>query len=206
MSRAGRVSVLALLAALPAALAAAPAAGQPGASFGFPADPEFLLLEYRQTIPMLEESDPEPLLRVYGDGRVRVHQPRYRVDAGDYELVLSPAELRALVRSLIDRGLPGTDTADLARARRALEDRRRAERRELFAISDATITHIVLRLESLQPAPGARSIANLEQRIAWPNLQSDAERFPELPRIADLAAAERDLRALLDRSDLRRVP
>jgi hypothetical protein len=178
---------------------------QPGASFTFPEDPGFVVLEYHQTMPMLEDADPVPLLRVYGDGRVRVHQPSYRVDAGDYELVLSPGELRQLVRSLADKDVPRTDVAALARSRRVEEERRRAERRELFAVSDATVTHIVMRLETLQPAPGARALENVEQRIEWPNLQSDAERFPELPQIASLAAAEREIRALLERPDLRRV-
>ena len=183
-----------------------PATPQPGASFSFPEDPEYLVLEYHQSHEMLDDPDPVPLLRIYGDGRVLIHRSAYRIDAGDYELRLGPGELRQLLSTLVSRNVPRANVADLARARRREEERRAAEEGTLFAISDATVTRIVLRLETITPAPGARAIANVEQRIVWPNLQSDAERFPQLPELGELAAAERELLALLERPERRRLP
>jgi hypothetical protein len=178
---------------------------QPAATFSFPRDPEYLVLEYHQSHEMLPATDPVPLLRIYGDGRVLVHQPAYRIDAGDYELRLSAAELERLVDGLAERNVPRANVADLASARRRENERRQAEDGTVFAISDATVTHLTLHLDSFTPAPGARAISNLSQRIVWANLQSDAERFPELRELADLAAAERELQALVNRPDRRRV-
>jgi hypothetical protein len=183
----------------------APVLAQLGASFSFPQDPDYLLLEYDQTAPLLDQTAPAPLLRIYGDGRVRVHRDASYTASGDFELRLSQDELHRILDSLVAKNVARANVAELALARRRAVERRMAEEGTLFAISDDTVTHLALQLESFTPAPGARAIPRLRQRITWANLQLDAERLPELTELGELAAAERELLALLDHPELRRI-
>ena len=59
-----------------------------------------LVLEYGHIHHMLAEQDSLPLLRIYADGLVKVHYPAYMSRAGDYELLLSRAELMTLLNQI----------------------------------------------------------------------------------------------------------
>lgn len=202
----GRTARSRTLSGLLMALCALPGPAQRAAEVAFPPHPDFLVLRYDLSHDMIAEQDPEPLLRIYGDGRVLVHYPSTMKKAGDYELVLTQGELRQLLLLLADRNIPGLDVAALRRERREAEARQRAQQGLLFAISDDTVTHLEIHLERYQPPGGAPAVSNLDRSIEWRNLHSDAERFPGIRGIQDLAAAESEIRELLERPDLVRVP
>ena len=61
---------------------------------------------------MIDEPDPIPLLRVYRNGWVQVHFPKYMKRAGDYGLQLTEAEMTALLSSLAAKGLMNFDQAE----------------------------------------------------------------------------------------------
>ncbi len=165
-------------------------------------DPSMVLVHFRERLVALEDEDPGPSLTVYGDGRVAVHYPRYMKRAGEYTLQLDPEELGGLMRSLASRRLVEFDEPAV-RQRKAEAARSRAQ---LFEVFDATTTEIELNLERYQPAAGARVLRNVHKRLAWHGLRADAKRYPELTELGDLAAAHRELQALLERPDLVRGP
>ena len=67
----------------------------------FPKSAGHLLLSYSVRHEMLADNDPQPLLQIYGNGRVVVHRPDYMKGGGDFEMSLSQKELQTLCRELI---------------------------------------------------------------------------------------------------------
>ena len=165
-------------------------------------DASTVLVNFREQLGALEDEDPGPSLTVYGDGRVTVHYPRYMKRAGDYTLQLGPEELGALMRSLASRRLFEFDEAAI-RQRKAEAARSRAQ---LFEVFDATTIEIELRVERYQRVPGAPELRNVHKRLTWHGLRADAKHYPEVAELVDLAAAHEELRALMERPDLVRVP
>jgi hypothetical protein len=164
------------------------------------------VVEYNLLHHMLAEPDPQPLLRIYGDGRVHVHYPAYTKRAGDYELQLSQPELRTLLRDLSRDGVIDFDRAAMRSQRQELEAQRRAATGRLFHVSDSSDTVIHVRLEEYQREPGMPRVLKLEKRFVWPDLPQDARRFPQLAEITNANQAAQRLEMLLHRADLVRIP
>jgi hypothetical protein len=164
------------------------------------------VVEYNLIHHMLAEQDPEPLLRIYGDGRVLVHYPVYMKKAGDYELRLSQPELRTLLRDLSRDGVFDFDIAATRSQRQQVEAQRRAATGRLFHVSDSTDTVIRVRLDEYQRGPGTPRVLKLERRFEWADLPQDARRFPQLAEITNANQAAKRLETLLHRGDLVRIP
>ena len=169
-----------------------------------PSNSGVVVLEYTVIHQMLAEVDPEPLMRIHADGRVRVHFPVYMAKAGDYELRLSPSELRGLFLELSADGILDFDEAGTTAERNSAEAAERAAGR-LHHVSDVTETLIDMRLASYRPAGAAAAIPGFEKSVRWPNVHTDAQRFRGVAGVQSLARAEERLRSILDRSDLIRV-
>jgi hypothetical protein len=175
------------------------------ASFSFERDPASLVVRFRETFGELSGAGPGPSLELFGDGRVAIQFPPYMKDAGRYRVQLTPGEMQALVASLVGHGLTDLDENALRERRRALVAERRAAAQrsgesELFDVSDRSVVEIELRVvpeasgSAASPSGGG---GPLTRRIVWPGLRSDAKRFPEWREIQGLAAAHRELRALM---------
>ena len=179
------------------------------ATFEYAAESDDLVIQLSRDVGILDE-DPTPLLRVYGDGTVRIHFPVYMRRAGDYTLQLDPSELQALVGSLVDGGLIDF-SPEATRARmRGLAAARRAQAapgqpRELTSRSDETTVSIEIRLRRYVPPVGAAR-GDVTARIVWTGAQGDAADFTTLGTLQALAAAERRLLALTEREDATRIP
>ena len=174
--------------------------------------PNAVVVTYHEELGELSSVDSTPRIRIFGNGRVAVHYPAFMKRAGTYEFQMGPAELRNLLRSLTAKGLVDFNARAVNNSRRARAVARRQERiaagqpEEVFAISDETTTVIELNLdEYTAPGPSAPVINDVQKRVAWRNLRSDAERYSEIPAIQKLRAAEVELRGLLARRDLRKV-
>jgi hypothetical protein len=155
----------------------------------------------------LEDADPGPTMTIYGDGRATVHYPRYMVRRGDYEIRLSPAELDALVASLVRKGLADFDReAVLARKQAASASRAALSAvtgaPALSAVADASTTVIELHLERSRPAGARAPLTDVVQRISWQGIAWDARQYPDIVPLQDLAAARQELRAVMDRVDV----
>lgn len=178
------------------------AVGQP--QFQFPAQAEVPVIEYRLVHHMLADQDPDPLLRIYGNGRVHAHFPAYMKKAGDYEYQLSGSELNALLRSLSQDGVIDFDHAAVKAERKQLKDQQRTAG-ELHYISDTTETVIDIRLDEYRRHPGATRIRNLNKRFKWNNLQHDKKRFPQSNAIKGAAAGANRIHTLLDRPGMQKI-
>ncbi len=147
---------------------------------------------------MLAEPDPEPLLRVYGNGRVHVHYPVYMKKAGDYELQLSIPELDALIRELANDGIIDFDKSKALGHRKQLEDQQRASTGMLYHISDDTTTVINIRLEEYQNNKLSKRLINMNKRFTRKNLEHDAKRYHDIAEIRNAAAGTDKIRNLMN--------
>ena len=155
------------------------------------------VVEYNLVHDMIAEPDPEPLLRVYGNGRVHVHYPAYMKKAGDYELQLSKPELDALIRDLANDGVIDFDKGKVLGRRKQLEDQRHASTGILHHISDDTTTVIDIRLEEYQRSSSTKRATNVNKRFIWKNLEHDARQFPETSEIQGAAKGSGKIRDLM---------
>jgi len=200
------IAVLLCGAALPALGADREASPDTEASFTHPRDSSFLVLSYTQSHDMLAEEDPTPLLRIYGDGRVRVHIPRYMKRAGDYTMRLEPEELQSLLRSLYTSGVLTFDHEVVAIWReQAQVARASSEGGTLFDISDDTWTILRVRLGQLEDPAAGHVIDDLDHTVTWPNVEWEAKHYPSVEALSGLATAERSVRAMLSHSRLEAV-
>ena len=180
------------------------AAAQGNAKIVYSDNADALVLQYTQSHDMLAENDPIPLLRVYGDGRVWVHIPAYMKKAGDYEMTLKSQELDELLQSMAAKGIMDFDAANM----RALVQQSMAKRKQkgtVVSLSDVSRTEIEVHLQQYTSAKTGQSTMNLDKTIAWDNVLLEAALHPDIEALQDLAAAERELRALLSHSALRPV-
>ncbi len=151
-------------------------------------------LRYTQSNDMIA-SDGVPMLRVFDSGRVLVHLPAWKKNAGDYEYFLSDAELAELKHRLDNPSVSDFDKTRVAGKLHAAEKAARIGRGELFEISDNTYTHMTI--SSGLNAP--------EKDIVWTNLQNDARRHSELKDLVELADTERFLQQLLRHPKMKKL-
>ena len=198
-----------VIAALPFCAYAPGATAAPGDShpwFTLAEDSSEPVIEYTLVHHLLRAGDPEPLLRIYADGRVRVHLPTYMKRAGDYELHLSPEQLNELVRALARDGIMDFDPAMTRQQVASLRQQQREATGILRDISDATDTHIRVRLAAYRRKPASPRIDNLDKRFSWRNLEHDAKRYPQSTALQQADAGARRLHGFLDHADLRKLP
>ncbi len=197
---------LAVFILAPAVYAAEEAGVSPAVPrFQFSSEAVDPVIEYTLIHHMLAEQDPQPLVRVYGDGRVHVHIPAYMKRAGDYELRLNKAALDALVLSLAEDGIIDFSPAAVRQQKQQFESQQRASHGTLFHVSDVTETVIQIRLDEYQSGPGAGRIKNLKRRFSWNNLEHDARRFRQLAAIQRAASGAGRLHGFLSNPGLRRL-
>ena len=186
---------------------ASPATAQ--LSYEYAEEPDALVIQFSQDVGVLDP-DPTPLLRIYGDGLVRIHFPVYMKRAWDYTLQLAPNELRDLVGSLVEGGLIDFSPEATRAEMRGVAAARRAQAApgqpgQLTTRSDEVTVSIEVRLRRYVPAVGAAR-SDVTTRIDWTGAQGDAADFSTLRPLQALAAAERRLLALADREDATRIP
>lgn len=201
----------ALAIALTAAMASGPIASQDSPAqhprFDVPPAPDTIIISWDIRVPGIEWDDSTPRLRVYADGRVVVHYPVFMKKAGDYEAKLSRSELETLLTRLATYGVFTSDTEAIAAA---LRQKQRAEAavktpgRVVTVRSESPVSVIRIRLDGYAPSGGEKS-GPIDRTITWVGLQADAAQHPDVSELAALAAAERELIAMLDRSDLAKI-
>jgi len=163
------------------------------------------IIEYNLVHDMIAEPDAEPLLRIYGDGRVHVHVPAYMKNAGDFELQLNRNELDTLVRMLSQDGVIDFDHSSARGNLDRLNAQRRATTGTLWEVSDVTETVIKVNLDRYQRNPASIPVNGMKKRFSWKMLQQDARRYPESAAIQRAAASARILHAVIQHPDLKRM-
>lgn len=163
------------------------------------------VIEYTLNHEMLAEADAEPLLRIYGNGRVHVHVPVYMKNAGDYELHLNRNELDAFVSTLSRDGVIDFDRASTREKLRRLKVKKRATNGTLWEVSDVTETVIQVNLNRYQRNAASTPVKDLKKRFTWKSLQMDSRRYPESNEVQRAAASAQMLHAVIRRPDLKRM-
>lgn len=197
---------------LGATLLLAPATGVPSPAVAAEAEVQrsetagALLVSFREIWPEFAEQDPTPLVRIYGDGRVVVHQPAYMKRRGVYEMWLPKPELEALLLELTPV-LLAFDEKEVATRKEEAKARLRSLAGErggptLFYIADAEVSVFHLGVDSYRPAGAGSAVKLSSMERVWRGLRYDAERYPEVAPIQALMRAETALRALAEHDDL----
>lgn len=167
--------------------------GAPTEAVTYDDAPQEVVVSYLEALGEIEDEDPGPSMKVYGDGRVLVHYPAYMKRAGDYTLQLSDSEMEALLSSLVSNGVLDFDEPAARASTEELMVAASAEQGEVTYRSDASVISIEVNANQV------------EGRVSWSDLPQDAIRFPQVEALKDLAAAHRELRQLMERTDLTRV-
>jgi len=163
------------------------------------------IIQYNLVHDMIAEPDAEPLLRIYGDGRVHVHIPAYMKNAGEFEIWLSRNELNAVILALSQDGVIDFDHSLARKDQSRLDAQRRATTGALLDVSDVTETVIEVNLDRYQRNPASSPVNGMQKRFSWKKLQHDAKHYPESIAIQRAAASARMLHAVVQRPDLKRM-
>lgn len=187
------LALLALAACLSGGFASVASAQE--ADVDYSRDPRVAVVTWTEIAGEIANPDTQPRLVVYGDGLAVAHYPRYMKRAGDFELQLSPAEMRALVRGLVQKGLVEFDPGVVRGAVRA------AAARGIERVStDPSTTIIELHLSHYRPPGAVAYDLGVRKRVEWRGVRADARDHPSVHALQGLAAAQRELEALAVRA------
>lgn len=170
-----------------------------------PRDPAALVVSYAQVLGEIADPDPGPTVKVFGDGWVVVHFPRYMKRAGQYEVRLGRAEMWNLVSSLAGK-LVLFDATATRQKKQELQARFKETHAVVSAVMDASTTVIGIYLSRYKPGGIAgEEIVNVQKKVSWVGLKWDAKKYPQVEAIQDLAPAQRELQALMKHPFLEKV-
>jgi hypothetical protein len=172
-------------------------------------DADVVVASYSLTIGELENPDPGPSVRVYGNGRAIVHIPTYMKNGGDYAVQLSDAEMSSLIDTVAADELLQFDPVAVRQAKKDSMQFNRGGgatgERILFEVTDPSITTIEVRVRPAADGGAAGQAPEITKAISWSGLEADEQQFPDIRAIQKLSAAKNRLRAVMERSDLQRL-
>ena len=181
-----------------------PSAFQP--MFEYSKDASTVVVSYTHILGGIGDADKGPSLKIYGDGHMVVHYPPYMKKAGEYTLQLTQGEMNRLLRSLIDKKVLEFDAQAVRRSKLETDAATKNAQATLYSESDASTTAIEIRLTHYTPASSfAQEILNVNKKISWTGLRSDAKRYPNVEAIRDLQSAEQELQALMKHQNLKKI-
>ena len=180
--------------------AVAPAMAQ---AVSYSNDPQTVVASYTVAVGELNDGDPGPSVRVYGNGRADVHRPRAMKNAGDFRTQLSKAEMDNLIGALVANGVLDFDAAAVRQAKLDALARRGGGGAEpvLKETTDPAIVTIELRVRRNSAGGGAAG-SDVSKTVKWVGLESDVQQFPDVAALRQLDAAQKRMQAIMDRPDL----
>lgn len=166
----------------------------------FDNSPGIVLLEYHQVQEMIAEPDAAPLLRIFGDGHVKIHFPVYMKRAGDYEMRLSDSELVTLLRELLQDGILDYDPATVAQQRKNIHQAKNS----YYAESDVSRTELTLNIQGYVDNQLKQTVPLGKTTLRAKNIQSLSKKYPGIMQLQGIARAENRILNLLSDSRLQR--
>ena len=177
---------------------------KPGAAaFSFDTASLEPVIVYHEVVEMIANRDEQPMLKIYADGRVQVHHPVYKKNAGDYEMQLSQQDLVSLIASLADDELMDFDTEKVKKDKQKV-DKELKKQGQFFYISDSVITHIDINLKGYKSVKTNIQKTDFKKNIKLKDIDFDAKQYKNLSVIQKTANSVNRLKALLDRKELKR--
>ena len=146
------------------------------------------VLVYEASHEMLAESD-NLKIEIYSDGHATLHYPDYMVNAGDYQVQLSPGEFQRLINTLDTPAIQSFNKKALG-----LQKKEQDQASETITfVSDASYSSFEI---SRNDENGNKN----QQNIKWPRLHHDAKKYPGIVAINKLAEVESVLLDLINRA------
>lgn len=194
------------------------------AQFSIIEDSDVVVARWSRTPAELAAFDASTQVTVYGDGRVVVSLPQPSPRQGSYQTQISPAELEALMGSLVSSNamefdsralaepLPDTSAVDVVSVQSNANTpggvviaNDASIARVVRYTADADVTRFEINLAEYQPNGGAVQ-RDVKQKLTVSGLQSLAGVHPENAALEGLATAEQKFIELLDSDSLVPVP
>lgn len=170
--------------------------GESASKFEYDMRPDAIVLSFDQKYAELELKTTEPMLRIYGDGRMVVVRPFPFNNAGTFEGRLPRAEVMAILARLERLGVMRYDEKLVAKLRSDIEKDMWTQGRA-FTVSDGVQLRIDVHLESYG---GQR----LDKEIRYWNAEQYGERY-KIPALMDLALARKELEKIMSRPGLEKI-
>jgi hypothetical protein len=181
-------------------------------AIGYAREANKIILQYTLMISEIKAQEPTPLLRIFGDGTVKIHFPMYMKRAGDYYLKLSEQELEALVSFLDENGLFDFDAPKIRQLKNEKLRELHAEsiKNDLESVLvktlDADTSIFIYNVEQyVTDHNGSSRVMPRRAEIAWRGLKTDANRFSDIKALTGLAAIEEKLKNIIEREDLIKI-
>lgn len=179
-------------------------------SIGAPKGAKKLFLQLDFGGGMIATKDTTPLLRIYGDGTVIVHQKAYMKNAGDYQLKLSEKELEELLGEILKGGLMDFNKQAIVKQKQEILKKRHEEARKknkpmaISHIADAAVTNLDVTVQFFggkAKTPGRKKV----KKISWYAVKHDMQQFPEIKILKNLDKVTQKLLELTKDKRLKKI-
>lgn len=178
----------------------------------YPLSDDFVVFKYQQYSYLFQQDIKEPLLRVYGSGRVRVHYPVIYKKAGDYEMRMSQQEMNDFLTGLMANGIIEYDknivTQDLAEIslNRQRSRVKNGQVEEVFLNSDPDVVDITINTDGQYYSHATGQHESIKIHIHELDVNFKKQQFPEYRGLDGLAASLTKIQALLSDPRLVKLP
>ena len=170
------------------------------------------LVTFTESVGIIAQPRSVPLLRIYHDGEIRVHLPRYTKNAGDYSMQLESLEMTQLIQLLHDKGVFTFDPVYVQKCKHDINSKAAQAlamgkpSAELMYHSDPETLKLEVRIDPLLLDMEEKVFSSPAQcSITWLGLRADVQRYPSLSEIQNLDAVIECLRAFCSHERLQRV-
>ena len=157
-------------------------------------------------------AEPEPHLRIYGDGRVLVHPFVVENHKGVREMYIQEREMSRLLNYMYDQGFMEFDSETVkAKKLHAIDQRRRQARSQgndmiLRTTSDASTFVMDVYLDEYKAAGSVGSPRkDFHHHVEWRALRFDANEYPEVEELVALQELAQTLRGYTNRAELVKI-
>ncbi len=156
-------------------------------------------ITFDQQHELLANSNPEPLLSIYANGKTRAVYPEFMTKAGVYEWQLTDTELLALHKLA---GKSGVQQFDEQAVQEEIEENNQ-NTPLLQSISDSTTTVINVKSanESGEVLEGPSANNGELQNISFEDVPQMAEQNPDVAELTQLDSLQSRLEAILDQAN-----
>ncbi len=152
--------------------------------------PVQMILGYNIAGNELAGQDTVPRVRIYGDGRVLVHYPKYMKKAGDYSLMLVDTEMKKIIKHISDYGFVTIKYKDIKKLKKAKDEKSRqtsGKSASLYIAMDQDTIQFYYNLKKNNTSKIAgKADESIINQIYYPGLKQDRTKYPDIKEIQGL--------------------
>lgn len=167
---------------------------------------EIVILNYSETLGGMREAMQSASLTIFSDGYMLIFRPAYMKQAGTYGTYLESNVFDRLWQMLTDRKILEFDAIDTRNKIQQVKQQQAGSFSIIHSISDAPTTLIEIYPNRYQSSGMfEQGDWDAKKNISWYGLKWTAEQFPNIEEIQYLLLVQQELRALMERSDLKKI-